>query len=39
MLTNEFGEARDKLSVDELDIIALDDGIHHGECLCSHLRR
>ena len=26
MLTNEFGEARDKLSVDELDIIALDTG-------------
>jgi hypothetical protein len=26
MLTNEFGEARDKLSVDELDIIALDEG-------------
>ena len=27
MLTNEFGEARDKLTVDELDIIALDTGV------------
>lgn len=26
MLTNELGEARDRLTVDELDIIALDDG-------------